>query len=110
MYRLVRLFSSISLCIVKITNDFDMKKRKDNKNKNAVMILNSEIDDYKIVRVYKKSCKHLLSYLKKNEKITRVYIQENELTLEQIQELLILKKHIALINTLPTKSIIFVEN
>lgn len=78
--------------------------------KQAILFINSEIDDYKIVRVYKKSFKHLLSYLKKNEKITRVYIQQNELTLEQMQELLILKKQIALINTLQTKSIIFVEN
>lgn len=110
MYRLTRLFGSISVCNAKITNDFDMKKRKDNKDKNAVMILNSEIDDYKIVRVYKKSFTHLLSYLKKNEKITRVYIQEDELTLEQVQELLILKKQIALINTLQTKNVISVKN
>ncbi len=106
MYRLTRLFKTIFFVGITIFMNFgiQMKKQK------AVLLLNPKLDNHKIKKVFINSFEEMTDYIAKNKDIKRVYIDENELTLRQMEQLLCLNKEIALFSTLETKKLIKLKN
>lgn len=78
--------------------------------KKAVIFLNANIDNHKIQKVFIDSFEEMTGYIAKNKDIKRVYIDKNELTLRQMEQLLWLNKEIALFSTLETEKLIKLKN